>query len=250
MNPGINVLGKLDSSVPRPVKNGKVYFRSYLPLNEDTEVGTEEVSGDLFLKVRYDQVDVNPDGTFKIDSLPLDSRLEFVADCDGYVSQCRSGKLKNGRRMTYPQFCVVSNKNELISVQMEKAGSCEVHVINKNGEPVPNAEVACCPNIIVPGGASMFGSTNRLNYHSHIKLLSESHHKSDWVENIFKNKDGKYSYESKTDQFGIAVIKKLPAGGLEPFDVEHDNYQPSYENERLLKKGKKVDFIVMLKKKK
>ncbi len=87
LSPGITFKGQLDSSVPRPVKNGRVYYRNYLPLNEIVSMESEEINPNNILSGRSESAEIDSDGSFIIDSLPLNSRLELVVNCDGYVSQ-------------------------------------------------------------------------------------------------------------------------------------------------------------------
>ena len=83
--PGTRVEGRLDDSVVRPVKRGRVRAFVASPgfgdqaTSQSEELGWEEWA------------DIRPDGSFVFESLPSNEQVEMIAFCDGYFSKSLDG---------------------------------------------------------------------------------------------------------------------------------------------------------------
>lgn len=189
--PGTTMRGQLDSSVPRPVKNGRVVAEVFTPAAPSTDLSCEwAVSSD-----------VAADGTFILPFLPSGS-LELVAVCDGFVSSDPKGA--HGVSRNAQVFAV--DKSAQLTVQMEKTGSAEILVSDPSGNPLPNAKVSFWPNQVFSNSSSLLGRP----FDSADFLKRRQDSPDDDFKQLPDEVSGRFS--AKTDSRGKAVVSNLPSG--------------------------------------
>ncbi|MFZ4777414.1 MAG: carboxypeptidase-like regulatory domain-containing protein, partial [Terrimicrobiaceae bacterium] len=189
--PGTTIRGQLDSSVPRPVKNGRVVAEVFTPVAPSTDLTCEwAVSSDIAA-----------DGTFILPPLPSGS-LELVAVCDGFVSSDPKGA--RGVSRNAQVFAV--DKSAQLTVRMEKTGSAEILVSDPSGNPLPNAQVSFWPNQVFGNGSSLLGRP--------FDSADFLRRRQDSPDADFKQLPDEVSgrFSGKTDSGGRTVISNLPSG--------------------------------------
>ena len=129
---GINLSGRLDDSVPRPVQHGRV-VANVTP--RGAKLQDEPPPWHAWTPVQAD-------GSFTIASLPPGD-LEIVALCDGFVSTNGPGQFK----MHYPQRHLLADNDLAITIGIEPTARLEVQVTDNQGAPLPGVLVSTWPNV-------------------------------------------------------------------------------------------------------
>src|SRR6185503_17181664 len=124
LGPCVKLAGRLDETVPRPVRKGRVIAQVSPP---EWHAWSE----------------VRDDGSFEIASLPQGD-LEIVALCDGYVSTNGPGQFPH---MHYPQKYSLDTNDLSVTVGMMPTAALEVTVTDDQGKPLKDAVVAAWPNV-------------------------------------------------------------------------------------------------------
>lgn len=210
LTPAIQVKGKLDASVPRPVKNGRVVsniiFRAKGSSYSDVQWRTCAV--------------VDEEGNFMLDHVP-ESDLQVIALCDGFLA--KSGEppafaQEHERRASVhlrPQVFSIGTQPATIEVQMMPASSCDVYVVDELGEPVADATVSFWPNVGWWGGGSQIYCEPFISTR---ELLEQPERQAElwtWSSTIF---------DAKTDAQGKATVHRLPPQEC-MFAVTHDELE-------------------------
>jgi len=232
--PGTTLRGRLDSSVPRPVKNGRVIAEVFTPVAGQEELNCEwSVSSDIAA-----------DGTFSLPFLPS-GKLELVAICDGYVSSDPKGARGIFRNaQTFP-----IDKNAELAVQMEKTGSAEILVFDPSGNPVVNANVAFWPNQVFSNGSSLLGRP--FNSMDSLKRCQNSPDTD--VRQPLDEAAGRFS--RMTDSGGKVVVSNLPPGAqtftvtdakLEQPILEKTDHFPRRQGEVKIEPGEESRVVVKM----
>jgi len=203
LTPGTRVEGKLDDSVPRPIKNATVIAYCF-PIQPGV---TDPFRKSMRSFAWRDWTDISEDGTFVFESIPK-GRVEMIALCDGHRS-----KSPVKRRPGWPQTFNLAENTVKVELEMEQTATAEIHITNSDGEPIQDAEVYFYPNV-------------RWN---------------DWMSTIFGKKPSRtrdiitrkeepeYTYKavklytSISDKNGIAVVKNLPSG-KNNYSIKHEKY--------------------------
>ena len=207
---GVRIRGRLDSSVPRPVTNGWASVRNVFGPGGATP---------SFPLVWSDYTAIRADGTFEIASI-APGHIEIIALCDGYLSVTPSGSTG----LVLPQIFNLTNSAE-VEIKMEPAASAVIKVLDPDGQPLANAEVAFWPNERwAQWSATILGT----GWHRSGELLGNIE-----SDRYFKHSKSLRDFRVKTGPDGIATVTQLK-GGQELFSVEHPQFELpiSQENHR------------------
>jgi hypothetical protein len=144
LEPSVQIQGKVDAIVPRPIREGIVQAMSLDPPPD--EVGPNRVSW-------FTWSPVAADGTFTIDAWPAGERLQIIGLCDEFVAT--SGKapdvVKNPRdpaKDPYRRPQVFSPDAGLeLTLAMTPMARCVATTVDEEGAPVAGVKVVSGPNI-------------------------------------------------------------------------------------------------------
>jgi beta-lactamase regulating signal transducer with metallopeptidase domain len=215
MKPGIRLEGRLDDTVPRPVKNGRVLI-SVRPKEFPAWTNYAEID-DTLKKYPNDYPwksyrPIAQDGTFVFESIPPGG-LDVIVHGDGFVSQ-NGGDFsqRNGSKLVkvpgfaLPQpFSLVAPTTK-IEIVTEPTATLEGTTKTKAGKPVEGATVYVNPNVVRMNG--IFGD---------MRISSEEpFRKMALLPDV--------PYSATTDKDGFAMIRNIPASdrGIE---VYADHFQ-------------------------
>jgi hypothetical protein len=151
---------------------------------------------------------VAPDGTFHFANLPSGG-VEVVAGCDGYYS-------KDGAPRPKPGILTAQSvdRDQPITIQMEKTGDVRVIVFKPDKSPLPGAKVYFCPNQQIGLGTSIVGT--RFNSLDYLEAID----KGSKTAPLFQRS----CFDATTDERGTAIVKGLPKGA-QRFRVMSDSYE-------------------------
>ncbi len=198
---GVSVRGELDSTVPRPVKNGRVIAHVW-PLGCNPQTSPPEW---------HAWAKVCEDGSFEVTSLPQGD-LELVALCNGFVSTNGPGKF----HMRYPQKHVLGTNDLAVTIGMEPTARLEIRVTDDHGKPVKGARVSAWPNVRYGEWAAVVLAQDC--YKTSDGMLSKSREQTfQWWSNRVSD------FEGTSDDAGLAVISNVPADVTE-IGVEHPQF--------------------------
>ncbi len=138
LKPGLRLDGKLDPSVPRPVRNGRVTVLVRRPDQKYTS-NTDEIAAVSLYWHTWRKI--NEDGTFTFDSLPP-GPVELIALCDGYSSKNPPGTAGNDG---IPQMFLLQDKDLHVELAMEPTAVCQVVTADEKQIAVPGSSVAFWP---------------------------------------------------------------------------------------------------------
>lgn len=230
LEPGIRLEGRLDDSVPRPIKNGCVEL--YINEGQNHQIGggwTWEQTAD-----------VKEDGTFVFDSLPTGGHAQLFALVDGFQSTRPSPqdlknylKLHNAgpesllenavhrRDAFWPHLFPLTPGPYKTEVELPctPTTSLDVKVVDPIGQPIEGAMVKFNPNGYFLGGELFVPTTvslemsNQIIRHDNKKVQQ----RYQWGHDTFLG--------VKTDTEGIARVRNLPADVRESYKVTADGYQ-------------------------
>ncbi|MBX3413169.1 MAG: carboxypeptidase regulatory-like domain-containing protein [Pirellulales bacterium] len=210
MEPALRVAGRLDESVPRPVKNGRIV--SQIILRDDDNFGDRLIWRGC--------ATVEADGSFVLERMPRGD-VQVIAICDGFMA--RSGDApefaaeheKQHPGQNRPQVFLLGDQPEPITIAMTPTAECRVHVVDDSGESVENAKVAFWPNVFWWGGGSQIYCEPFVDSR---QMLEDP----DRIKNFLAPKDG--LYQAQTDAEGNAVVRNLPPTES-LFAVTHDELE-------------------------
>ncbi len=215
---GTRVEGKIDNTVPRPIKNGHVCARV------DRDVDSKNRARNSWNW--SDKAEINEDGTFVFESLPDDEVLQLIPVCDGWVpdkanktdvlkyfpDEMRQFDLSWG---ALPQLVKTEGNSVEAVLPMIAARSVEVTVLGPDGKPLADTEIACAPNQYwFNGGSQILGAA----FSSRDYIVSP--------EDFAKNWRKQRRYRVVTGENGVAIIKNLPNTWIgRSLSVQHDDYE-------------------------
>ena len=197
---GTRVVGRLDESVTRPVKNGYVV----------ATICRTPTANDWDSKWSWNaKTKIEEDGSFVFESLPTDEVLQMIPVCDGWapevpkISDVDPFFPDETDRMgvwgTLPSLIKLEGEEVNATLKMAKAKKVRVTVVGPDDQPVAGAVVGCTPTQKWFDWASqIYGdgfSTSNYLIQSRV---------SDFK---FERKS---RYSTKTDENGIAEIANLP----------------------------------------
>ncbi len=231
LRPGMTVRGRLDDSVPRPVKNG------YAVLAIVDEVPHEAGGGEELFWQTW--VRLSADGEFRFEQLPPSNEVRILAWCDGFVSSNPPAEdlpthLKARRNsVSMPQFFGLKDTGgaDNLEVAMEPAAGCRFDVRQlRTGEPVQGARVGLSPNVIYSSNPISYGICLRYD----ILIRQEERSLLEWMSFYDQVRLGtldnrlhvRPDFSAVTNSKGVAFIENLPARGTEVVSVNHDSLVP------------------------
>ena len=240
LKPGVRFEGRLDDSVPRPVKNGHVVGKL-----ADGRIAPEN---DLHLEFA---AEVAADGTFIFESIPANEPLQLVAVCDGWVSSsptddqiveyCKQwiqGGLfadprRFGQRFVCAQIVLPAEQADKPTILMQPTAACEVTVQDDQGQPIPGATVSFTATYFFygPGNSSVGRGVDSLKFIR--DALKTGKHQDFYKFWVAQSNENRAKYSATTNASGIAVVSTLPAGPTDAdpvgrdstFFVSRDGYQ-------------------------
>ena len=195
---GVSVHGRLDDSVPRPVKNGRVVVNIW-PQGAKPQENPPRWHAWSAVKA---------DGSFVISWLP-EGDLEIVAMCDGFVSTNGPGR----SRMRYPQTHSISSNDLHLAIGMEPTTRLEVKVTDQSSQVITNARVVTWPNVRYGEWAATI-------------LMSDCYNSADFLLGHVDRKSLRrrvLDFEGISDASGIAVLPNLPSE-VTQLSVEHTQF--------------------------
>ena len=196
---GTRVVGKLDESVMRPIKNGYVV----------AEIIRKPAANDWESRWGWSaKTKIEEDGSFVFESLPTDEVLQMIPVCDGWVPKTpKASEIapffpeEAGNRagwLALPTLIKLEGEEVEATLKMTKAKTVRVTVVGPDDQPIAGAKVGCSPNQKwFDGGSQIYGdgfSTRRY---------------------LVESREGDFEYKRvsryfmKTDENGIAVIANL-----------------------------------------
>ncbi len=213
--PGIRLEGKLDESVPRPIKAGVVEL--CISERENHQIGRgwkwEETAT------------VKPDGTFVFESLPPGGHAQMVAFVEGYqssrptVDELKAYLAKHGledddltKTMVkrhdafWPHLLPLPKGQAKVSVTLpcQPTGAVDLKIIDAAGTPIAGAVVKVNPNGYFLGGESFIPGT---------QFSTKSHADPGWYPKWAKSKNREWAeniFTFTTDENGLARVRNLP----------------------------------------
>jgi beta-lactamase regulating signal transducer with metallopeptidase domain len=205
LKPGHRLEGRLDASVPRPVKNGGVVVSvrpSQVPYPRDFHV-QQQVSakyGYLIFWGTYRAV--AEDGTFVVESLPPGD-VEIIAWGEGFVSRTGDVSLNDEQMFVLPQNFPLEGPSTSIEVATEPTATLIVNAKTKGGKAAEGVLFLISPNMYMSFGADILGHTDVRN--------------SDEQPFYQPPELPRPNYSAVTDKEGKARIPNLPGKRLSIF---------------------------------
>ncbi|HEY1786346.1 MAG TPA: hypothetical protein VGG30_12380 [Pirellulales bacterium] len=206
MMPMVRVRGRLDASVPRPVKNGRVVSE----INESTDKHSLDWRACAMIQ---------EDGTFTLEDLPYGD-IQVTALCDGFVAdggaapEFAKGAAVGANEPGRPQVFPVAEADNEIVLKMVPTASCKIRVLDPDGRPVAGAQCGFWPNVHWwNGGGQIYCSP----------LVSTADVLRDPKGPARQSRESEQLFTATTDADGIAVVKNLPTQERS-FGVHHDHF--------------------------
>jgi beta-lactamase regulating signal transducer with metallopeptidase domain len=207
MKPTTRAEGRLDASVPRPIKNGRVVAEIIDKLEMQSLNWTSYAN-------------IREDGTFVLENLPYGD-LQVIALCEGFMAESGAppksfdpvgqGSLSGLRPQVFP---LTDAKNEIV-VEMVPTASCQIRVLGPDNHPVADALCSFWPNVHWWYGGSQLYCAYQFSSAEGLKDPKQ------W-KSMFKKSGGMFS--ATTNASGIAVVYNLPAEQRH-FVVRHEGLE-------------------------
>jgi beta-lactamase regulating signal transducer with metallopeptidase domain len=225
--PAFDLKGQLDSSVPRPIKNGLAVAC--------VSTGMPAPNDHAWL-MWSKSAPIRPDGTFEIPNLPPPTAaiatdddagpLQLIVTCDGYVSKDPAAvqfEYATGSQTFAPPVA------DPLTVAMEPTGSARVRVLDPNGKPVPNALVQFSPNETFRSGSNLLWYSTMLGttWDDEKQLFQEETPLVLGAGQLPPYQHLQAKYQAVTNSDGFANVGDLPSG-LVPYTVEKTPYDMPY----------------------
>ena len=207
--PAIEIRGRLSDDVPRPVKNGRIRCQTISTGKSwDSEIDWS------------DWAPVDEAGNFLIESWPVDSPLQLIALCDGFVASPGEKPPmvtpERARGNYYRPQVFLKPGEEKIMVQMEPLIAIDIVAKNAFGKPLPEVNVNLNPNVgWWHGGSQIYCSPL---YSSKDGLIDPDY---DFMKDAYSNKTYPEAFQGITDNNGHTRI-----------DVPVDRHSLSASNKR------------------
>lgn len=233
LHPGARVTGKLDDSVPRPVKIGCVDLY--------VQQGADEKIIDRSGWSWRDSAPIREDGTFEFPSVPPGGHVQLFALAEGYHSSRPSaGELRQYlaehdageaslilpalSRDYLPRLFKLPKRGDSIAVELPcvPAASADIQVVDPTGRPIEDATVRFNPNIF------FLGPEGDLPAHEtrpdSARVRQDSSQQAQEVREALYNWAISTFYRVSTDADGVARVRSLPADQRLTCRVEADGY--------------------------
>ena len=219
--PGTRVVGKLDDSVTRPVKNGYVIGKILRKPVANPNDQESHLQWD-------DRAEIKEDGSFVFESLPGDEVLQLIAVCEGWgPAEPNLGdvaklfplgvNLNQMEAELLPQVVELKGPEVTVTLNMVPTHRVRVRVVDAEGHVIPGAQVDCfVDQRWFHGGWESYGDGEIRR-----KFL---------VEGKRSRFGGRY-HVVITDENGVGEFNNLPSTGvrqLKPaghLQLMHDDYE-------------------------
>lgn len=199
---GTRVIGRLEDSATRPIRNGRVLAR----------VWPNEIPHGKSPPTWRAWCPIGGDGTFEFDSLPP-GQLEFVAICDGFIGAAEPGGPSSW--CVAPQRAALDQPVVEIAVGMQPTARFEVVVLDDESRALAKATVGFMEPRILWSDPSERGW--------HLSSTAEFLHPNPQAVETGSRMAG-IELTAGSDSNGLAVLPNLPGIRL-AFTVEHDRYE-------------------------
>ncbi len=253
--PGREISGRIDDSVPRPIKEGHV---GLLATNTLDDTGR---------KIDWsDWTKINEDGTFCFSSVPRNQTVMMLAICRGYISaaptleELDAAKIpaEDQQEFTMSGLSVPMVARSELDITdfvfpMLPTASVKITVLKPDGQPLPNADVSMWPNQCFPGrGSNIIGeaysTTKALLAPNDVRLKIWSRGSEEQVKALGIRANVNHFYMTKTNESGVAELHTLPAGTPEApvksqISAGNKEYQIGDENVPVHDRYVTVDLI-------
>ena len=238
MNQGVRLAGRIDDSVPRPVRHGwaevRICPQEQLDKNEKTAGLVQWVAS----------VEIGDDGRFEFDGLPK-GHAELLAACDGAVSNSNDGTKPN--IFGIPEVVSLRGDVDDVAIPMQATSTAIVTVIDSQQRPLLGAEVVFWAGVqMFDYYSTVFGKSVTVSW---AQLMTSP----EKLEAIWTAQQP--AYQAKTDELGKVIIPNLPAWA-DVFSVTHDafelpirdaGYPPGRRDQKIdLRPGEKTNVVAVL----
>ncbi len=229
LKPGLTVQGKLDNSVPRPVKAGRVVGEVLDFYPSDKPDSSKKYADDAFYTSLQWRVwaAINADGTFELNGLPAGD-LQLIGLCEGFRAANGTApdfakELPNkASSLERPQVFEIDESGAEVTLEMNPAAECRIEVVGPDQQPVVGAECNFWPNVHWWRGGSQI-------YCAPLYASEELLQNPGQLQEILADRSNGL-YSAKTNSYGLAVVGGLPSGSND-FNVQHARYElPLAEN--------------------
>lgn len=213
LKPGGRIEGRLDNSVSRPVKNGRVIL-SVRPKQVTYRGGYSADGIKLVDKFGYlsfwtSYRPLSPEGTFVFESIPPGD-VEIVAWGDGFVS--KNGSESSDTQIGVPQLFSQTETLTKIEVATEPSAILIVTAKTAGGAPVVGATISTSPNMYQGFGTTLFAA-------AHVNSEEPFHSVEPLPFPVFS---------AVTGPSGVAQISNLPSRTYS-FEVFHPDLELALE---------------------
>lgn len=205
LKPGVRLSGRLDQTVARPVRNGRVCINVYVTGKDGSSVAPQW-SGWRPL---------HADGTFVFESLPPGD-LEIVGLCDGHISSNGAGRPGVGTGQRIPQSFPLTGREQRITLVMELTAACEIAVLDEAGQPLAGARAGFWPNVLWGGNGSSVFADNLYNSEDYFR-------KSETPDSKGIREMTKDDFHATSGTNGVALVRNLPSGNQD-YSLSHTSY--------------------------
>ncbi len=240
LQPGTRVEGRIDEQVLRPIKNGVVVVHVITGLGNEL-YGSYESRNNW-----SDWTTINEDGTFVFESLPRGDVAQMITVCDGWVcSHPTAEDLKSVGLEAFesqisdsrvaPQVALLDGDVIKPVIKMEPTASCQVTVLDPDGEPLEGAMVHSNPNQIFFGGGSNivgdgYSLRAALKAADQIKDMTWGRGARDKYVELGIMSPFSQRYIVTTNEAGTAELHTLPGGTedspkMSSIGVHHDEFE-------------------------
>lgn len=195
---GVRVEGKLDDSVPRPIKNGVV----------NACIVTRPDGGNRDNQwIWFERAEIKEDGTFVFESLPQGDVLQMTPVCDGWVpanptdAESYFGEDGNvNSSVSNPQMVRLKGDMVKPTLQMVKTAKITMKVLGPNNQPVSDA--------------TLYTSPNQRFFNLGTQLLGDGGSNIAYLKSLRDDSEFQRSenarFQVKTDENGVAEYLSLP----------------------------------------
>ncbi|XZE20631.1 hypothetical protein SH449x_000509 [Pirellulaceae bacterium SH449] len=219
LSKGTRVTGRLDESVARPIKNGRVAAMIVRPANGNQRGDWKSTW------TWFEHTALLDDGTFVFESLPSNEILQLIPTCDDWVPKSptqaevlphfKAEAEEMSEYFTYPQVVRIKGAQTDSVLHMTPATSVRVTVLDNASQPIPGARVVSSPN--------------QYWFESGSQILGEAFSMSDAL--VKSREAGEYNWECKniyaanTDESGVAILASMPTGRFVPIAASKMGYK-------------------------
>ncbi len=208
LRPGATLTGRLSADVPRPVRAGHVIVTA-APRPQERN-GLEEERTLTW----HDWAEVQPDGSFRIESLPRGGKVQVIAVCDDWVCTTTLGE---NDFFVEGQLFDLNEGTTDIEVQMERTGTLELELLTPDKEPLDSGVVSSWPNQrFYKGGSTILGQRFRSLQFAKTQISPET-------ESISFERSAPFLEQPV--KAGRCILKGIPTGKRYGLAIDHPDFK-------------------------